>query len=179
MNSALDSFTMEMKSQGTWDDVTIVMVSEFARTLVGNTGIGSDHAWGGNYFIAGGEVKGGRILGEYPNILSEDGPLVFEPGVVIPTLPWDSLWNGVAQWFGVTSDDVSKVIKWKLLVDCSNIFKIDQCLLFIMFFSSIVMIRTWMKYSPIEIIFLMICSVRVISIQQDLHQHQHPHRQLR
>ena len=38
MNSALEAFTTEMKSQEAWDDVTIVMVSEFARTLAGNTG---------------------------------------------------------------------------------------------------------------------------------------------
>ena len=107
LNGALDAFVTEMKAQGVWNDITIVMVSEFARTMVGNTGIGSDHAWGGNYFIAGGEVRGKRILGDYPNILSEDGPLVFEPGIVIPTLPWDSLWNSVAQWFGITSGDVS------------------------------------------------------------------------
>lgn len=43
MNVGLNSFTSEMKAQGAWDDVTIVMVSEFARTLPGNTGAGSDH----------------------------------------------------------------------------------------------------------------------------------------
>ena len=81
-----------MKAQGAWDDVTIVMVSEFARTLAGNTGVGSDHAWGGNYFIAGGEVDGKRILGTYPETFSYDGPLVFEPGIVLPTQSWDTLW---------------------------------------------------------------------------------------
>ena len=25
------------------------------------------------------------------------------PGVVIPSTPWEALWNGVAQWFGVTT----------------------------------------------------------------------------
>jgi len=99
-----------MKAQGAWDDVTIVMVSEFARTLAGNTGVGSDHAWGGNYFIAGGEVDGKRILGTYPETFSYDGPLVFEPGIVLPTQSWDTLWNGVAQWFGVTDATVSSYV---------------------------------------------------------------------
>jgi uncharacterized protein (DUF1501 family) len=107
MNTGIQPFTTEMKAQGVWNDVTIVMVSEFARTLPGNTGAGSDHAWGGNYFIAGGEVEGKQILGSYPNILSEDGSLIFEPGIVVPTMSWDSLWNGVAQWFGITSPEVS------------------------------------------------------------------------
>lgn len=109
MNGGLLSFTKEMKSQGVWDDITIVMVSEFARTLPGNTGAGSDHAWAGNYFIAGGDVKGKRILGNFPNVLSDDGPLIFEPGIVIPQVPWEALWNGIAQWFGITNSDVSSM----------------------------------------------------------------------
>merc|ERR1719223_987144 len=77
VNGALQSFTEEMEAQGSWDDMTVVVLSEFARTLAGNTGAGSDHAWGGNYFITGGEVDGGKILGSFPDVLSDDGPLVF------------------------------------------------------------------------------------------------------
>jgi uncharacterized protein (DUF1501 family) len=107
INSGLQAFTTEMKAQGMWDDVTVVMVSEFARTLSGNTGAGSDHAWGGHYFVAGGEISGKKILGKFPDILSEDGPLIIQPGIAIPTLSWDSLWNGIAQWFGITDTNVS------------------------------------------------------------------------
>ena len=57
--------------------------------------------------MMGGEVAGKRILGTYPDILSDDGPQIIPPGVVIPTLSWDSLWNGVAQWFGITDSNVS------------------------------------------------------------------------
>ena len=57
--------------------------------------------------MMGGEVAGKRILGTYPDILSDDGPQIISPGVVIPTLSWDSLWNGVAQWFGITDSAVS------------------------------------------------------------------------
>jgi uncharacterized protein (DUF1501 family) len=67
-------------------------------------------AWGGNYFVAGGEIEGKRILGSYPDTLSEDGPLVFEPGIVIPEVPWDALWNGVAQWIGITNSVVSNFV---------------------------------------------------------------------
>lgn len=67
----------------------------------------SDHAWGGNYFIAGGEVDGRKILGSYPDILSEDGPQIIEPGIVVPSTSWDALWNGVIEWFGITDTNVS------------------------------------------------------------------------
>ena len=40
VNGGLEALTNELKAQGAWDDVTIVMVSEFARTMAGNTGQG-------------------------------------------------------------------------------------------------------------------------------------------
>ncbi len=40
INDALTSFVSEMKSQGRWDDVVVVFVSEFARTLTPNTSRG-------------------------------------------------------------------------------------------------------------------------------------------
>jgi len=69
--------------------------------------LSTQHAWGGNYFITGGEVRGKRILGKYPSILSEDGPDIIKPGIVIPSKSWDSVWNGVAQWFGIHDSSVS------------------------------------------------------------------------
>lgn len=112
INDAIEAFVIEMRDyQNIWDDVTIVLTSEFARTLMANTGNGSDHAWGGNYFIASGSADGGKILGTFPSDLSNDGPDAFEPGIVIPTTPWESLWNGIAQWFGIASEnDLSTVL---------------------------------------------------------------------
>ncbi len=43
VNLGLDEFKRAMLDEGLWDKVTIVMVSEFARTLPENTGSGSDH----------------------------------------------------------------------------------------------------------------------------------------
>ena len=99
----------------------------------------SDHAWGGNYFIAGGEIDGKKILGSYPDNLSNDGPQVFEPGIVIPSLPWDSVWNGVAQWFGITDTNVS----WQYLHEMVLIFITHYAAIFFIFiqFNS----RIWMR----------------------------------
>lgn len=33
-----------------------------------HSGLGTDHAWGGNHFILGGSVRGGRIHGQYPGM---------------------------------------------------------------------------------------------------------------
>ena len=62
IDAALGLFEAEMKAQGTWDAVTVVTVSDFGRTLTFN-GLGTDHAWGGNYFVAGGNVSGTQIHG--------------------------------------------------------------------------------------------------------------------
>ena len=40
INDALGSFVTEMKAQGRWDEVVVVFVSEFARTLIPNTSSG-------------------------------------------------------------------------------------------------------------------------------------------
>ena len=106
INSALSAFVKEMKSQQLWNDVAVVFVSEFGRTLKANTGNGSDHAWGGNYFMASGDLKGGQIFGEYPDDLTSSGDQIIENvGIVIPSTPWEALWNGVAEWLGVHSNN--------------------------------------------------------------------------
>jgi hypothetical protein len=46
------------RAQNVWEDVLVVSISEFGRTLTDN-GQGTDHAWGGNHFLAGGGIHGG------------------------------------------------------------------------------------------------------------------------
>jgi hypothetical protein len=60
-------------------------------------------AWGGNYFMAGGNVKGGQILGHYPDF-SPGNPSWIDRGRFVPTTPWSSVWNGVANWFGIRDE---------------------------------------------------------------------------
>jgi uncharacterized protein (DUF1501 family) len=103
VNEGLGWMVEELKLQGVWDDVTIVVASEFGRTLTPNTGGGSDHGWGGNYMFLGGDVNGGRILGKYPSDLTDKGSLNIGRGRFIPTTSWDAFWNGVALWMGVTT----------------------------------------------------------------------------
>ena len=56
-------------------------------------------------------MDGKKILGKYPDNLSNDGPEVVTPGIVIPSTPWDAVWNGIGQWFGATrADDLNEAI---------------------------------------------------------------------
>jgi uncharacterized protein (DUF1501 family) len=109
IDAALDAFRTEMIAQGVWDDVIVVTASDFGRTLTSN-GAGTDHAWGGNYFMMGGNVNGARIHGDYPDDLTANGPLNIGRGRLIPTTSWEAVWNGIVSWFGVSADGVTKVL---------------------------------------------------------------------
>lgn len=110
VNQALDSFVKELKLQGTWNETVIVCLSDFGRTLVPNA-VGTDHGWGGNYFILGGNVRGGQILGQFPDRLDEDyNDVSLGRGRVLPTTPWEAIWNGVSEWWGVDEEEKARIL---------------------------------------------------------------------
>lgn len=109
IDNAVGAFAAEMKLQGRWDDVVVVSISDFARTLTSN-GAGTDHAWGGNHFVTGGKVKGGRILGTYPDTLTDDGSLSLGRGRILPSTPFEAIWQGVSEWFGVAPNQIATVL---------------------------------------------------------------------
>lgn len=126
MDTALRGFIAELKALELWESTVVVQFSEFARTLDPNTGQGSDHAWGGNHFMFGGAVKGGKVLGEYPVDFEQgdDAGIVLSRGRMIPTSPWDSMWYGVAEWFGIPSHgpEMDKVLPMHMNFPASKLY---------------------------------------------------------
>jgi uncharacterized protein (DUF1501 family) len=106
---ALTAFTAEMKALGVWDQVVVQSSSEFGRTMTSN-GAGTDHAWGGNHFTAGGDVLGGRIHGQFPELRIDGSQSISSTGVMIPTSPWESIWKPLSLWFGVEVDQLGYVM---------------------------------------------------------------------
>jgi uncharacterized protein (DUF1501 family) len=47
-----------------WDETVVVVVSEFGRTFHENGDKGTDHGHGSVYWVLGGKVNGGRLLGD-------------------------------------------------------------------------------------------------------------------
>lgn len=109
IDTGLGNFANEMKAQGVWDDVVVLSVSDFGRTLTSN-GRGTDHAWGGNHFVAGGKVNGKQMFGKYPAGLTDSAETNIGRGRVIPTTPWESVWKGIVQWFGVGANQLDEVL---------------------------------------------------------------------
>jgi len=114
MNAVFGAFVDELKALSLWESTVVVQFSEFGRTLDPNTNFGADHAWGGHHFMFGGAVAGGKVLGKYPNSFEEGDPdgIALRRGRMIPTTPWDAMWFGVAEWFGVpaTGPEMDKVL---------------------------------------------------------------------
>ena len=109
LDDAIAKFVGEMKAQGIYDNVAIQVISDFARTLTSNSQ-GTDHAWGGNYFLLGGKVRGGRILGSYPDSFGTGTPLDLGRGRLIATTPWEAVWNGLLEWMDIPASDVPYVL---------------------------------------------------------------------
>src|SRR5688572_2834909 len=73
MGAALKAFYDATALMGMADKVTTFTLSDFARTMRGNTVGGTDHAWGNHHFILGGAVQGQALYGEFPTLIAS-GP---------------------------------------------------------------------------------------------------------
>lgn len=108
IDEAIGAFWDALAELGLQNKVVLFTASDFGRTLTTN-GLGSDHAWGGNHFVIGGPVNGGRIFGQYPS-LAIDNPLDIGRGRLIPTTSVDLYSAELASWFGVPAGDLETVL---------------------------------------------------------------------
>lgn len=76
----------------TWKKTAIMAISEFGRTVKVNGGGGSDHGTGGLAILAGGAIKGGRILGDWPTLKTA---AMFENRDLMPTVDARSAFKGL------------------------------------------------------------------------------------
>jgi uncharacterized protein (DUF1501 family) len=108
VSGAIKAFYDLTVAMGVENNVTLFSASEFGRSLTSNAK-GSDHAWGGHQFVAGGAVNGKRIYGAYPD-LYEGNPLDIGRGRIIPTTAVDQLAAELALWLGVAKSDLPVVL---------------------------------------------------------------------
>jgi uncharacterized protein (DUF1501 family) len=108
IDGAVKAFYDTLVALGAENEVVLYSASDFGRTLTSNSQ-GSDHAWGGNQFVLGGQVKGKRIYGEYPD-LYQDSPLDVGRGRLIPTTSVDEFFAEMALWLGVPQSSLPLVL---------------------------------------------------------------------
>ncbi len=114
LNQAVGAFWAAMNEIIAENDVTLVTMSDFGRTLSSN-GDGSDHAWGGNLMVMGGGVLGNKLYGSYPQMIvnNNDNALKdwsFARGQYIPTTAVDQVAATLAKWMGVTDTNAMNTI---------------------------------------------------------------------
>jgi uncharacterized protein (DUF1501 family) len=86
-----------------WNDVVVVVMSEFGRTTIQNGSTGTDHAEAGAMFVAGGGITGG-VFGCSPNDTYN--------GVAVPWLPGGT--SGTSgSMFGVSSRYLKRAIDYR------------------------------------------------------------------
>jgi len=109
-------FQTAMQELGHEKKVTTFSMSDFGRSISVNSGGGTDHAWGGHHFVMGGagdrsagNLNGGKMFGNLPD-LTLDGPDDYsKKGRMIPSTAQDQINATICEWFGVDQSLISKI----------------------------------------------------------------------
>ncbi len=75
-----------------WKDTAVLIVSEFGRTVAMNGTQGTDHGTAGVVFAAGGALKGGHVLADWPGLAPAN---LYQARDLKPTTDFRSIATGV------------------------------------------------------------------------------------
>jgi uncharacterized protein (DUF1501 family) len=75
-----------------WKHTAVLVVTEFGRTVAVNGTRGTDHGTGTCAFLAGGAVKGGRVVADWPGLAERD---LFQARDLKPTTDLRAVFKGV------------------------------------------------------------------------------------
>lgn len=70
LDTGLETLRTELGAH--WQDTSVLIVTEFGRTAAVNGTRGTDHGTAGAAFLAGGAIKGGRVVADWPGLAARD-----------------------------------------------------------------------------------------------------------
>jgi uncharacterized protein (DUF1501 family) len=109
LDAAIGAFQRALETLGLADDVITFVATDFGRTLRSN-GRGTDHAWGGNVFVFGGPVDGGKVFGTFPDVTLDSTDDVGRGGRLLPSTAADLYFAELLRWFGVPAGNMAYVL---------------------------------------------------------------------
>lgn len=111
--AAMAAFNDAVAAAGMANEVVLLVISEFGRTLDPASGRGSDHAWGNHWMAMGGPVRGGQLYGaRFPRLVL-GGPDDGDPGrrgYLVPQMATDQVAADVLSWLGVAPATLDAVM---------------------------------------------------------------------
>jgi uncharacterized protein (DUF1501 family) len=90
LDGALETFEKGLGAR--WKDTAILVITEFGRTARINGTTGTDHGTGTVAFLAGGAIKGGRVIADWPGLKDDQ---LHERRDLKPTTDLRSVLKGV------------------------------------------------------------------------------------
>jgi uncharacterized protein (DUF1501 family) len=91
-----------------WRHTTVVIATEFGRTVAVNGTRGTDHGTAGAAFVAGGAVAGGRVISDWPGLAERD---LYEGRDLRPTLDLRALFKGVlGEQYGLSASALESTV---------------------------------------------------------------------
>ncbi|HJW42635.1 MAG TPA: DUF1501 domain-containing protein [Rhizomicrobium sp.] len=75
-----------------WKDTAVLIVSEFGRTVAMNGTQGTDHGTAGAVFVAGGAIKGGGVIADWPGLKPAS---LYQARDLMPTTDFRTIATGV------------------------------------------------------------------------------------
>jgi uncharacterized protein (DUF1501 family) len=106
---AMAAFHRAMQGLGVAANVTSFTMSDFGRTYAANAQNGTDHAWGNNHLVMGGDVAKGGIFGTYPDPVLGGADDITDQGRFIPGIAQEEYLGAIARWHGVSDADLPYV----------------------------------------------------------------------
>ncbi|MBR1219062.1 DUF1501 domain-containing protein [Bradyrhizobium sp. U87765 SZCCT0131] len=106
LGRALAGFSEEIGPAG-WRDTVVVVISEFGRTFRENGDHGTDHGHGSVYWVLGGGINGGRILGEQVKV---EQPKLFQNRDYPVLTDYRSFFSGLFQrMYGLEKPSLERI----------------------------------------------------------------------
>ena len=108
--SGLDGALAEFEQGlgGAWKDTAIVVITEFGRTVKINGTVGTDHGTGTVALLAGGAIKGGRVIADWPGLAEAQ---LYEGRDLKPTTDLRAVLKGLlADQFGLSAAVLAEAV---------------------------------------------------------------------